>query len=36
MTGTITFHADAGDGVAQVVLANPGKLNAIDIAMWRD
>ena len=24
------------DGVARVVLANPGKLNAIDIAMWRE
>ena len=36
MTGSITFHAAAHDGVARVVLANPGKLNAIDIAMWRE
>jgi enoyl-CoA hydratase len=36
MTGTITLHPDAGDGVARIVLANPGKLNAIDIAMWRE
>ncbi len=36
MSGTLTFHPDTGDGVAQVVLANPGKLNAIDIAMWRE
>ena len=37
MTGTITFHpAASDDGVARVVLANPGKLNAIDIAMWRE
>ena len=36
MTGTLTFHPAAGDGVAELVLANPGKLNAIDIAMWRE
>lgn len=36
MAGSIVFDpADAG-GVARVTLANPGKLNAIDIAMWRD
>src|SRR3954468_4185891 len=35
MTGSVTFHP-ATDGVARVVLANPGKLNAIDIAMWRE
>ena len=35
MTGSITHHSAAADGVARVVLANPGKLNAIDIAMWR-
>ena len=34
MTGSVTFHP-AVDGVARVVLANPGKLNAIDIEMWR-
>jgi enoyl-CoA hydratase len=36
MAGSITFQRAAGDGVAHVVLANPGKLNAIDIAMWRE
>ena len=36
MSGTLHFHADAGDGVARVVLDHPGKLNAIDIAMWRE
>lgn len=36
MTGTLHFHPAAGDGVARVVLENPGKLNAIDIAMWRE
>jgi enoyl-CoA hydratase/carnithine racemase len=36
MAGTLTFHTAADDGVARVVLANPGKLNAIDIAMWRE
>ena len=36
MTGTITFIPAADDGVAHVLLANPGKLNAIDIAMWRE
>ena len=36
MSGSITLQRVAEDGVARVVLANPGKLNAIDIAMWRD
>jgi enoyl-CoA hydratase len=36
MTGAVTHHPAGGDGVAEVVLANPGKLNAIDIAMWRE
>lgn len=35
MTGSITYRPAATDGVASVELANPGKLNAIDIAMWR-
>jgi len=34
MPGSITLQHDAP--VARVVLANPGKLNAIDIAMWRE
>ncbi|HEY4068188.1 MAG TPA: enoyl-CoA hydratase-related protein [Burkholderiaceae bacterium] len=36
MAGSLTFHAPDDHGVARVVLANPGKLNAIDIAMWRE
>ena len=36
MTGSITCQRDARDAIAHVVLANPGKLNAIDIAMWRE
>ena len=36
MSGTLNFHPHAGDGIARVVLANPGKRNAIDIAMWRE
>ena len=36
MTGTVTLRSAAGDGVAHVVLAHPAKLNAIDIAMWRE
>ncbi|WP_418318550.1 enoyl-CoA hydratase/isomerase family protein [Piscinibacter sakaiensis] len=32
--GEVRFEP-ASDGVARVVLANPGKLNAIDIAMWQ-
>ena len=35
MTGSITFIPATDDGVAHLVLANPAKLNAIDIAMWR-
>lgn len=32
-----TVELDAGEsGVARVTLANPGKRNAIDIAMWRE
>ena len=34
MPGSITLHHDAP--IARIVLANPGKLNAIDIAMWRE
>lgn len=36
MSGSITLQPAADDGVARVVLANPGKLNAIDISMWRE
>ena len=34
MPGSITLQHDAP--IARVVLSNPGKLNAIDIAMWRE
>jgi enoyl-CoA hydratase len=36
MSGNVRFDADVGGGIARVVLDNPGKLNAIDIAMWRE
>ena len=39
MSGTLSYQRDAGPGgceVAHVVLANPGKRNAIDMAMWRE
>jgi enoyl-CoA hydratase len=36
MSGYVSFDAGAADGIARVVLAHPGKLNAIDIAMWRE
>lgn len=32
----LTDDAAAGPGVARVTLVNPGKHNAIDIAMWRE
>jgi enoyl-CoA hydratase len=36
MSGTVRFDAGTDDGIARVVLDHPGKLNAIDIAMWRE
>jgi len=36
MSGRLFFEAAGPDGVARAVLANPGKLNAIDVAMWRE
>jgi enoyl-CoA hydratase len=36
MTGTVRFHTPDDDGIARVVLDHPAKLNAIDIAMWRE
>lgn len=35
MAGLVHHLDDSGDGIARVVLANAGKHNAIDIAMWR-
>jgi enoyl-CoA hydratase len=34
MAGSVAL--DAGGDVARLTLANPGKLNAIDMAMWRE
>ena len=31
-----TLHFDSSGLIARITLANPGKLNAIDIAMWRE
>ena len=36
MAGSITLERSEGDGVAFLTLSNPAKLNAIDIAMWRE
>jgi enoyl-CoA hydratase/carnithine racemase len=36
MPGRITLTTADASGVARVALGNPGKLNAIDIAMWRE
>ena len=36
MSGVVHFRSDANDGIARVVLDHPGKLNAIDIAMWHE
>ena len=36
MSGHILFHPAEAQGIARVVISHPGKLNALDIAMWRD
>ncbi|WP_298835322.1 enoyl-CoA hydratase/isomerase family protein [uncultured Piscinibacter sp.] len=36
MPGSITLERGDVEGVAHLTLANPDKLNAIDIAMWRE
>ena len=36
VSSCISFEAHGRDAVSRVVLSNPGKLNAIDIAMWRE
>jgi enoyl-CoA hydratase len=36
MGGTVQWADASPSGVARVVLSNPGKLNAIDIGMWRE
>jgi enoyl-CoA hydratase len=35
MPGSVELHAAGADGVARVVLRNPGKRGAVDIAMWQ-
>jgi enoyl-CoA hydratase len=35
MTGTVTLHATGEAAIAEVVLHNPGKLNAMSVAMWQ-
>lgn len=36
MTGRVHFIPADGDGIARLTLANPGKLNALSVAMWRE
>ncbi|MCA6218793.1 enoyl-CoA hydratase/isomerase family protein [Ideonella sp. B7] len=36
MPGHIHFHPADAQGIAHVVISHPGKLNALDIAMWHD
>ena len=36
MGGAVQWLEAGATGVARVTLANPGKLNAIDIGMWRE
>jgi enoyl-CoA hydratase/carnithine racemase len=35
MSGSVRFTPADGDGIARLTLANPGKLNALSVAMWR-
>lgn len=35
MTGQVHFHSVDPQGICQVVIDHPGKLNALDAAMWR-
>lgn len=34
MAGRVTLTPAGPDGIARVLIANPGKLNALDVAMW--
>ena len=36
MTGSVRFENGGDEGIARVTLANPGKLNALSVAMWRE
>jgi enoyl-CoA hydratase len=35
MTGSVTLQATGAAAIAEVVLHNPGKLNAMSVAMWQ-
>jgi enoyl-CoA hydratase len=36
MTGHVRFDAADAAGIARLTLSNPGKLNALSVAMWRE
>ena len=36
MSGSVRFDAGGADGIARITLYNPGKLNALSVAMWRE
>lgn len=36
MTGHVRFEAGGAHGSAQVVIANPGKMNALSVSMWNE
>jgi enoyl-CoA hydratase len=36
MTGHVRFDAADASGIARLTLSNPGKLNALSVAMWRE
>ena len=36
MTGQVRFDPADASGIARLTLANPGKLNALSVAMWRE
>ncbi len=36
MTGSVCYTAPDAAGIARLTLSNPGKLNALSVAMWRE
>ena len=36
MAGQVTLNPAGADGIARIVIAHPGKLNALTVAMWRE
>jgi enoyl-CoA hydratase len=36
MAGQVTLSPAGADGIARIVIAHPGKLNALTVAMWRE